>query len=117
MRAELIKFGAQVLTLLITAIIAPAVMSWLTQKAEDAKLARIKEWALKAVMAAEQIYKDYERRDPDGQKRRGYAFATLKRINQKCGFGLSDQEISMMIEAAVHELQSVESKRENLPAA
>ena len=36
MRAELIKLAVQALTLLITAIIAPAVMTWLTQKAEDA---------------------------------------------------------------------------------
>ena len=68
LKVELIKLAIQAITLVIVGFLAPAVLSWLNEKSEDARLSRMKDWALKAVKAAEQIYKDYEIRDPDGGK-------------------------------------------------
>lgn len=103
-KVELIKLIVQIITLVITAFIAPALMSWLNQKAEDAQLDRVKGWALRAVKAAEQVYKDYARSDPDGVKRRSYARRVLKRACDRCKMCLTDEDIETLIEAAVKEI-------------
>lgn len=105
-KVELMKLIVQIVTLVITAFIAPALMSWLNQKAEDAQLNRVKGWALKAVKAAEQAYKDYEKSDPDGIKRRSYATRVVKRACKRCKVCLTDDDIETLIEAAVHEINS-----------
>ena len=105
-KVELMKLTVQIVTLVITAFIAPALMSWLNQKAEDAQLDRVKGWALKVVKAAEQVYKDYEKSDPDGVKRRSYARRVLKRACQRCKICLTDEDIETLIEAAVHEINN-----------
>ena len=105
-KVELMKLTVQIVTLVITAFIVPALMSWLNQKAEDAQLNRVKGWALKAVKAAEQVYKDYEKSDPDGVKRRSYARRVLKRACQRCKICLTDEDIETLIEAAVHEINN-----------
>jgi hypothetical protein len=104
MKAELLKLVVQIITLLIAGYIAPAIMSWLTERVEDTRMARIKDWALKAVKAAEQLYKDYEDSDPNGSKRRKIAITTLEGINARCKLGLSEEEIMVLVEAAVHEI-------------
>lgn len=108
MKAELLKLVVQIITLLIAGYLAPAVMTWLAEKAEDARLARIKDWALKAVKAAEQLYKDYEKSDPEGKNRLKIAYDILYGINSRCKLGLSDEEIRILIEAAVHEINHTE---------
>ena len=106
MKVELLKLTVQIVTLVITAFIAPALMSWLNQKAEDAQLDRVKGWALRAVKAAEQVYKDYARSDPDGVKRRSYARRVLKRACDRCKICLTDEDIETLIEAAVQEINN-----------
>lgn len=108
MKTELLRLGVQLVTLLITAYLAPMAKAWLTEKVEDARLARIKTWALKAVRAAEQTYKDYERRDPHGTKRLKLAREVMQRANKRCGLGLTDADIEILIEAAVHEVNTVD---------
>ena len=105
-KVELMKLTVQIVTLVITAFIVPALMSWLNEKAEDAQLDRVKGWALKAVKAAEQVYKDYEKSDPDGVKRRSYARRALKRVCTRCKICLTDEDIETLIEAAVHEINN-----------
>lgn len=106
MKVELLKLIVQIVTLVITAFIAPALMSWLNQKAEDAQLDRVKGWALRAVKAAEQVYKDYAKTDPDGVKRRSYARRVLKRACNRCKMCLTDEDIETLIEAAVQEINN-----------
>ena len=106
MKVELLKLIVQIVTLVITAFIAPALNSWLNQKAEDAQLDRVKGWALRAVKAAEQAYKDYKKTDPDGVNRRSYARRVLKRACQRCKICLTDEDIETLIEAAVQEINN-----------
>lgn len=103
-KVELLKLIMQIVTLAVTAFIAPAIMSWLHEKAEDAQLNRVKGWALRAVKAAEQVYKDYAKTDPDGVKRRSYARRVLKRACDRCKICLTDEDIETLIEAAVQEI-------------
>lgn len=104
MKIELLKLGVQVITLIITAYVAPAFIRWLNQRSEDAKMERVKGWARHAVLAAEQIYRDYKKSDPNGTKRYERAFDTIQRINGRYGLGLTDTDIRILIEAAVMEL-------------
>ena len=104
MKVELLKLAIQALTLVIAGFIAPAVLSWLHEKSEDARMNRVKDWALKAVKAAEQVYRDYEIRDPHGTKRKQLALKILKRANIRCKLGLSDDELEALLQAAVHDV-------------
>lgn len=106
-KVEIVKLGIQFLILIVTAYLAPAAKDWLTQKSEDFREARVKEWAYKAVLSAEQIYKDYATRDPNGVKRKKHAREILRRINKRCGLCLTDDDIDALIEAAVQEFKVV----------
>lgn len=103
-KVELIKLAIQAACLIIAGILVPAVLSWLHEKSEDARLARMKEWALKAVKAAEQIYRDYAQRDPDGEKRKQAALRILRRANIRCKLGLTDEDLEALLQAAVHDI-------------
>ena len=104
MKVELMKLGVQIITLLITAYLAPAVLSWLAQKSEDARENRVKDWAVKAVRGAEQVYRDYAKTDPYGIKRRNYAREIIRRANKRYRMALTEDDIDALIEAAVQEL-------------
>lgn len=106
-KVEMAKLGIQFLILIVTAYLAPAAKDWLTQKSEDFREARVKEWAYKAVLSAEQIYKDYATKDPHGVKRKKHAREILRRINKRCGLCLTDDDIDALIEAAVQEFKVV----------
>lgn len=107
LKVELIKLAIQAITLVIAGFLAPAVLSWLNEKSEDARLSRMKDWALKAVKAAEQIYKDYEIRDPDGENRKKAALRILRRANYRCKLGLTDEDLEALLQAAVHDINAV----------
>lgn len=104
MKVELMKLGVQIITLLITAYLAPAVLGWLAQKSEDARENRVKDWAVKAVRGAEQVYRDYAKTDPHGIKRRNYAREIIRRANKRYRMALTEDDIDALIEAAVQEL-------------
>ena len=106
-KVEMVKLGIQFLILIVTAYLAPAAKDWLTQKSEDYREARVKEWAYKAVLSAEQVYKDYATKDPHGVKRKKHAREILRRINKRCGLCLTDDDIDALIEAAVQEFKVV----------
>ncbi len=98
--ATLIRLGI----LVITGFIAPAFKAWLSQKAEDARWSRIISWAEMAVAAAEQQYKDYAKRDPDGTRRKRFAARVLAEVLRKAGIALSEDEMTALIESAVADL-------------
>lgn len=104
MKVELMKLGVQIITLLITAYLAPAVLDWLAQKSEDARENRVKDWAVKAVRGAEQVYRDYAKTDPYGIKRTNYAREIIRRANKRYRMALTEDDIDALIEAAVQEL-------------
>lgn len=104
MKVELMKLGVQIITLLITAYLAPAALDWLAQKSEDARENRVKDWAVKAVRGAERVYRDYAKTDPCGIKRRNYAREIIRRANKRYRMALTEDDIDALIEAAVQEL-------------
>lgn len=104
-KIEGVKLLVQFATLIIVAYLAPAAKDWLAQKSEDFRESRVKEWAYKAVLSAEQVYKDYATKDPNGTKRKKHAREILRRINKRVGLCLTDDDIDALIEAAVQEFK------------
>lgn len=80
----------------ITAIVAP----YIRAKYSAEKRQEIYEYVEIAVKTAEQILKKH---DPDGSKRKEFV---LRQLNDK-GFKINEDELNMLIEAAVQELNTV----------
>lgn len=101
MKLEIVKLGLQVVILVVSGIIVPAVQKWMHEKTENEKLARIKQWAETACYAAEQIHNKAKKNDPTGQKRKQYAKEMLTRLCEKYKVDISDNDVEALIEAAV----------------
>ena len=104
MKMEIITTLIRIAVLVAVGIIIPALRTWITTRTENEKMMQIKQWAYSLVWAAEQLHNKVAKDDPDGEKRKKYAYNALNRFALKMGIALSGEEIEAMIECAVHEL-------------
>ena len=92
----------QILRLVImvaTALITTYLIPWIKSHTDTEKLYAVMRWAHEAVMAAEQIYGAQT-----GAEKKRYARAYLKKIALTAKIEISDEELDMLIEAAVGEM-------------
>ena len=101
MKLEIITLIMRLAIAVMTGICIPAFKHWLDIKAENEKIAQIRQTAETAVYAAEQLMK---KTDPTGEERRKYAHRLISMTANRLGVALTDGEIDSLIQAAVKEL-------------
>ena len=100
MKQELIFKTAELVVMVITILVARYVIPWLKQKTEDEKIQKVICWIECAVRWAEQVYGDRT-----GAERKKLVYDIIEGIAMGTGVGLdllTEQQIDMLIEAAVH---------------
>lgn len=99
---EVVKVVAMVTVLIITRYLVP----WLKEKIGADKLAVAEKWAKYAVLKAQQVL--WEK---DGQDRKAYVTEFLKEFLMAKNIALSDEQVDVLIEAAVKQMKIEERMR------
>lgn len=97
---EVVKIVVMVVALLIARYLVP----WLKQKIGAEKVAEVSMWAKQAVLMAEQVYKDWK-----GQDKKAFVTEYLKKILTAKNISLTDEQLNILIEAAVKQMKMQES--------
>ncbi len=97
---EIVKVVVMVAALLITRYLVP----WLKEKIGADKLAMAEKWAKYAVLKAQQILWD-----ETGKDRKAYVTEFLKEILIAKNIALSDEQLDVLIEAAVKQMKIEEN--------
>ncbi len=97
---EVIKIVVMVAALLISRYLVP----WLKEKIGADKLAVAEKWVKYAVLKAQQVL--WEK---DGQDRKAYVVEFLKEILIAKNIALSDEQLDVLIEAAVKQMKIEEN--------
>lgn len=97
---EVIKIVVMVAALLISRYLVP----WLKEKIGADKLAVAEKWTKYAVLKAQQVL--WEK---DGQDRKAYVVEFLKEILIAKNIALSDEQLDVLIEAAVKQMKIEEN--------
>lgn len=97
---EVIKVVVMVAVLVITRYLVP----WLKEKIGADKLAVAEKWTKYAVLKAQQVL--WEK---DGQDRKAYVVEFLKEILIAKNIALSDEQLDVLIEAAVKQMKIEEN--------
>jgi LL-H family phage holin len=94
---ELLKLTIMVATLVITRYVVP----WIKAKTENEVMSTIIDLVAQAVLAAEQCHQA----EP-GPERKAIVTKFIKTILEQKNLALSDEELDMMIEAAVKQMNA-----------
>ena len=94
---ELLKLTIMIATMLITRYVIP----WLKAKTENETMQTLIDLVAQAVLAAEQVHQS-----ADGAKRKEIVTKFIKEILEQKNLALSDEEIDVMIEAAVKQMNA-----------
>jgi len=97
---EVLKFIVVIVVLFVTRYLVP----WLKEKIGADKLAVAEKWARYAVLKAQQVL--WEK---DGQDRKAYVTEFLKEILMAKNIALSDEQVDVLIEAAVKQMKIEEN--------
>ena len=97
---EIVKVVVMVAALLITRYLVP----WLKEKIGADKLAMAEKWAKYAVLKAQQVLWD-----ETGKDRKAYVTEFLKEILMAKNIALSDEQLDVLIEAAVKQMKIEEN--------
>ena len=97
---EIIKVVVMVAALVITRYLVP----WLKEKIGADKLATAEKWARYAVLKAQQVLWD-----ETGKDRKAYVTEFLKEILIAKNIALSDEQLDVLIEAAVKQMKIEEN--------
>lgn len=97
---EILKVVVMVIVLVITRYLVP----WLKENIGADKLAVAEKWARYAVLKAQQVF--WEK---DGQDRKAYVTEFLKEILMAKNIALSDDQLDVLIEAAVKRMKIEEN--------
>lgn len=97
---EALKFIVMMVVLFVTRYLIP----WLKEKIGADKLATAEKWARYAVLKAQQVL--WEK---DGQDRKAYVTEFLKEILMAKNIALSDEQLDVLIEAAVKQMKIEEN--------
>lgn len=84
----------------VCAIITGYVVPFLRTKISNDQLAKIEYWAKKVVECAEQIYKH-----GDNETKKKFCFNFVEKMNNTFDWGLSPEQINILIESAVNNLK------------
>lgn len=97
---EIIKVVVMVAVLVVTRYLVP----WLKEKIGADKLATVDKWARYAVLKAQQVLWEQ-----GGQDRKAYVTEFLKEILIAKNIALSDEQLDVLIEAAVKQMKIAEN--------
>lgn len=97
---EVLKFIVVILVLFVTRYLIP----WLKAKIGADKLETAEKWARYAVLKAQQVL--WEK---DGQDRKAYVTEFLKELLIAKNIALSDEQVDVLIEAAVKQMKIEEN--------
>lgn len=98
---EVIKIVVMVAVLVITRYLVP----WLKEKIGTDKLATAEKWVRYAVLKAQQVLWEQ-----GGQDKKAYVTEFLKEILMAKNIALSDEQLDVLIEAAVKQMKLEENK-------
>ena len=94
---ELLKLTIMIVAMLITRYVIP----WLKAKTENDTMSVLIDWAMQAVLAAEQVHQAQP-----GSERKAIVTKFIKELLAQKNLELSDEEIDVMIEAAVKQMNA-----------
>lgn len=97
---EVIKLVVMVAVLVITRYLVP----WLKEQIGSDKLAAAEKWAKYAVLKAQQVFWDQ-----GGQDRKAYVTEFLRDVLIAKNIALSDEQLDVLIEAAVKQMKIEEN--------
>ena len=92
---ELLKLAIMIATMLITRYAIP----WIRAKTENSVMQALIDWTMQAVLAAEQCHQAQS-----GAERKAIVTKFIKELLAQKNLALSDDEIDVMIEAAVKQM-------------
>lgn len=92
---EIAKLVLMILAALITRYLIP----WLKAKTQNETMSTVIDWAVQAVLAAEQTHQA-----ETGQERKAIVTEFIKKILIQKNISLSDEELDTIIEAAVKQM-------------
>ena len=92
---ELLKLTIMIATMLVTRYLIP----WLKAKTQNETMHALIDWAVQAVLAAEQCHQAMS-----GPERKAIVTRFIKELLAQKNLALSDEEIDVMIEAAVKQM-------------
>lgn len=93
---EVVKIVVMVAALVITRYLVP----WIKQKIGAEKLSEIENWAKQAVLMAQQVYKEWT-----GEDKKAYVTKFLKELLMAKDISISDEQLDILIEAAVKQMK------------
>lgn len=93
---ECLKLALMITSLVITRYVVP----WFKAKTENAVMQSVIDWTYQAVHAAEQAHNALP-----GPERKAIVTKFIKEVLQQKNIALSDEEIDMLIEAAVGQMK------------
>ena len=105
---EIIK----VVVMLVALVIARYLVPWLKEKIGADKLAEAEKWVKYAVLKAQQVL--WEESGPD---KKAYVTEFLKEILTAKNIALSDEQLDVLIEAAVKQMKIAENSAATLETA
>lgn len=100
---ELLKLTIMIATMLVTRYLIP----WLKAKTQNETMHALIDWAVQAVLAAEQCHQAMS-----GPERKAIVTKFIKQILEQKNIALSDEEIDVMIEAAVKQMNEAKATHE-----
>lgn len=92
---ELLKLALMIATLVITRYVVP----WIKAKTQSDTMSVLIDWVMQAVLAAEQMHQAQS-----GAERKAIVTKFIKELLAQKNLALSDDEIDVMIEAAVKQM-------------
>lgn len=96
---EVLKLLVMVAALLISTYIVP----WIKAKIGEAKLAEVKLWAEQVVLMVQQVYKGWT-----GDDKKQFVVDFLERLLIQKNISISDEQLDILIEAAVKQMKMSE---------
>lgn len=93
---ELLKLTIMIATLVITRYVVP----WIKAKTQSDTMSVLIDWVMQAVMAAEQTHDA-----GSGAEKKAIVTEFIKKLLIQKNISLSDEEIEMLIEAAVRQMK------------
>ena len=94
---ELLKLTIMIATLVITRYVVP----WIKAKTQNDTMSVLIDWVMQAVLAAEQCHQAQS-----GAERKAIVTKFIKELLAQKNLALSDEEIDVMIEAAVKQMNA-----------
>lgn len=93
---EVLKLTIMIATMLITRYVIP----WIRAKTENSVMQALIDWTMQAVLAAEQTHDA-----GSGAEKKAIVTEFIKKLLIQKNISLSDEEIEMLIEAAVRQMK------------